>query len=177
MLLWRGLGNGGGYALVLQLATFARTLAPITALTLPPLLGSATLRDRLPGGDTTSLVAFGLVFAAYGVASAGLDLATPAIQAAITTPRERVAAATLTHLVLACAALAAFFGGVIVDRLGYGFLFIAALLAGLVALLAGGLVEEPSAVVLRAPQTERLPQRRRRARMSIHEVRGTGDER
>lgn len=159
---WRALGARGNNPMVLQLAAFVRLLAPIIALTLPPLLLSATLRERLPGGGATgaNLVAFGLVFAAYGVASAGIDLAAPAIQATTTTPRERIAATTATQLALAAAALSAPLGGLVVDRFGFPFLFVAALLAGLAGLLAGGLVDEPGAVVLRAPASERLPARR-----------------
>lgn len=174
IVVWRAVGAGVGNKMVLQLAAFVRLLAPITALTLPRLLGSATLRDRLPGGGSASLVAFGLVFVAYGIASGWLDLAGPAIEAGTTTPRERGAAAAVTHLALAVAAFTALLGGTIVDRYGYGFLFIAALLTGLAALLASGLVEEPGAVVLRAPQSERLPARRRAPRRS--EVRGEPGE-
>ena len=165
ILLWRALGAQGGNRMVLQLCAFVRLLAPITALTLPPLLGSATLRDRLPGGNAISLIAFALVFAAAGVASAGLDLAAPVVQASITTPRERPAAGVLTHLALGVAAVAVLLGGVITDRLGFPFLFIVALVAGLGALLAGGLVDEPNLVVLRAPPSDRpAPRRRRRVR-------------
>lgn len=167
-LAWRGLDAGGGHRMVLQLAAFVRLLAPITALTLPPLLGSATLREYLPGANAASLIAFGLVFAAYGAAGAGIDLAGPALQTAITTPRERPAAATVTALVLAATAFTTLLGGLVVERLGYQFLFIAALMTGLLALLASGLVEEPHAVVRRAPQGERPITRRR--------VRATHDE-
>jgi MFS family permease len=138
-----------------------RVLAPITALTLPPLLGSATLRDRLPGGEAANLVAFTVVFIAWGVASAGVDLAAPAIQAAITTPRERPAATIVTGMILAVSTVALPIGGLIVDRLGYSFLFIAALVAGVATLLAGGLVDEPGAIVVRAAQTDRAVMRRR----------------
>ena len=162
--IWRGLSIGAGNPLVLQLATFVRLIAPITALTLPPLLGSAALRDRLPGGDATSLFAFGLVFVAWGVASAGIDLAAPAIQTALTTPRERIAAGAVTGIVLALAMLALPLGGLIVDRLGFSFLFIAALLAGMGTLLAGGLIDEPGVLVLRAAPNERPILRRRSAR-------------
>lgn len=162
--IWRGLSIGAGNPLVLQLTTFVRLIAPITALTLPPLLGSAALRDRLPGGDATSLFAFGLVFVAWGVASAGIDLAAPAIQTALTTPRERIAAQAVTGIVLAIAMLALPLGGLIVDRLGYSFLFIAALLAGMGTLLAGGLIDEPGVLVLRAAPNERPMLRRRSAR-------------
>jgi len=162
--IWRGLSIGAGNPLVLQLATFVRLLAPITALTLPPLLGSAALRDRLPGGDATSLFAFGLVFVAWGVASAGIDLAAPAIQTALTTPRERIVAQAVTGIVLALAMLALPLGGLIVDRLGYSFLFIGALLAGMGTLLAGGLIDEPGVLVLRAAPNERPILRRRSAR-------------
>ena len=162
VLLWRALGSQGGNRMVLQLCAFLRLLGPITALTLPPLLGSAALRDRLPGGGAATLVAFALVFAAMGAASAGLDLAAPVIQASITTPRERPAAGAVTHLALGVAAVAALLGGVIADRLGFPFLFIVALIAGLGALLAGGLVDEPNLVVLRAPPSDRPAPRRRR---------------
>lgn len=158
---WRALSISGGNPLVLQLATFVRLLAPITALTLPPLLGSAALRDRLPGGETTSLLAFGIVFAAWGLASAGLDLAAPAIQTALTTPRERSAAQAVTGIVLALATLALPLGGLIVERLGFSFLFIAALLVGMGTLLAGGLVDEPGMLVLRHAPDERPMLRRR----------------
>lgn len=162
--VWRGLGIGGGNRMVLQLAAFVRLLAPITALTLPPLLGAAALRDRLPSDGAASLVAFGLVFAAYGAASAGVDLAGPALQAASTTPNERPAAATLTALLLAGTAFIVVLGGLIVERLGFPLLFIAALMTGLIALLASGLVEEPHAVIRRGPQGERpITRRHRRA--------------
>lgn len=160
VVLWRTMGTGNN--LILQLAAFVRLLAPITALTLPPLLGSATLRDRLPGGGGANLVAFGAVFVAYGIASVGFDLAAPTIQAGMTTPRERAAAVTVTSLALAAVAPIALLGGVVIDRLGFPFLFIVALMVGLGGLFAGGLIEEPGAVTLRAPVGERLPQRRRR---------------
>jgi MFS family permease len=161
---WRAVSIGSGNPMVLQLATFVRLLAPITALTLPPLLGSATLRDRLPGGDTTNLIAFGLVFAAWGAASAGLDLAAPAIQSALTTPRERGAAHFVTGVALAITTLALPLGGLIADRLGFSFLFIAALVLGLGTLLAGGLIDEPGVFVLRPAPNERPVLRRRSAR-------------
>lgn len=161
-LIWRALSISAGNPLVLQLAAFVRLLAPITALTLPPLLGSAALRDRIPGGDAASLVAFGLVFIAWGIASAGIDLAAPAIQTALTTPRERIAAQAVTGIVLAIAMLALPIGGMIVDRLGFSFLFIAALLVGMGTLLAGGLIDEPGVLVLRAAPNERPVLRRRR---------------
>lgn len=167
-LVWRGLDAGGGHRMVLQLAAFVRLLAPIAALTLPPLLGSATVREYLPGANAASPIAFGLVFAAYGAAGAGIDVAGPTLQAALTTPRERPAAAMLTALVLAATAFTTLLGGLIVERLGYQFLFIAALMTGLLALLASGLVEEPHAFVRRAPQGERPITRRR--------VRATSDE-
>lgn len=160
--LWRALGLQAGNRMVLQLVTFVRLLAPITALTLPPLLGSATLRDRLPGGGATNLVAFGVVFAAAGMASAGLDLAAPVIQASITTPRERGAAAAVMHLALGGAALGALLGGLIADRLGFAFLFIITLVVGLGTLLSGGLVDEPALVIMRPPPSERPAPRRRR---------------
>jgi hypothetical protein len=162
--IWRGLSIGAGNPIVLQLTTFFRLLAPITALTLPPLLGSVALRDRLPGGDATSLYAFGLVFVAWGMASVGIDLAAPAIQTALTTPRERIAAQTVTGLVLALAMLALPLGGLIVDRLGFSFLFIGALLVGMGTLLAGGLIDESGVLVLRAAPNERPLLRRRSAR-------------
>ncbi len=161
---WRILGIRAGNPLVLQLATFVRLLAPITALTLPPLLGSATLRDRLPGGDSTNLFAFGIVFAALGIAHAGMDLAAPTIQAALTTPRERQSAQIITGLTLALGTLALPLGGLIVDRLGYSLLFIAALLIGLGTLLAGGLLDEPGVLVVRAAPDERPVLRRRNVR-------------
>lgn len=162
VLVWRSLRPRWGNQLVLQLSAFVRVLAPIVALTLPPLLGAAALRDRLPGDNAVSLVAFGLVFVAYGAAGAGLDLAAPALQAAITAPRERLDAAVVTNLALALGALSIIVGGVIVDRFGYAILFIVALIAGLAALLACGLLEEPGLVVMRAPPGERAPLRRRR---------------
>lgn len=161
---WRAVSISAGNPMVVQLATFVRVLAPITALTLPPLLGSATLRDRLPGGDAANLIAFTIVFIAWGVASAGLDLAAPAIQAAITTPRERPAATMATGVILAISAIALPIGGLIIDRLGYSFLFIAALVAGVATLLAGGLVDEPGAIVVRAAPTDRAIMRRRAPR-------------
>lgn len=161
---WRAVSIGAGNPMVVQLAAFVRLLAPITALTLPPLLGSATLRDRLPGGEATSLVAFTIVFVAWGAANAGLDLAAPAIQAAITTPRERPAATIATGLILAISAIALPIGGLIADRLGFSLLFIAALVAGVATLLVGGLVDEPGAIVVRAAPTDRAVMRRRGAR-------------
>jgi hypothetical protein len=158
---WRAVSISAGNPMVVQLAAFVRLLAPITALTLPPLLGSATLRDRLPGGEAANLIAFTIVFIAWGAASAGLDLAAPAIQAAITTPRERPAATMATGLILALSAIALPLGGLIVDRLGYSFLFIAALVAGVATLLAGGLVDEPGAIVVRSAPTDRAVMRRR----------------
>ena len=68
----------------------------------------------------------------------------------------------MTHLALGGAALGALAGGLIADRLGFRFLFIGALVAGLVVLLAGGLVDEPNVVVMRAPPSERFAARRRR---------------
>lgn len=158
---WRALSINGGNPLVLQLTSFVRLLAPITALTLPPLLGSAALRDRLPGGEATSLLAFSIVFVAWGIASAGLDLSAPAIQTALTTPRERIAAQTVTGLALTIAMLALPLGGLIIERLGYSFLFIVALLIGMGTLLAGGLVDEPRVLILRhAPDERRILRRR-----------------
>jgi uncharacterized membrane protein len=163
-LAWRAFSITGGNPLVLQLSAFIRLIAPITALTLPPLLGSATLRDRLPGGDTTNLIAFGIVFAAWGAANAGLSLAAPAIQSALTTPRERQAAEFVTGIALAVATLALPLGGLILDRLGFSVLFIAALVVGLCTLLAGGLIEEPGVFVLRPAPNERPVLRRRGVR-------------
>ena len=164
VLVWRTVSISAGNPMVLQLVSFVRVLAPITALTLPPLLGSATLRDRLPGGDAASLVAFSIVFIAWGVAGAGMDLAAPAIQAAITTPRERPAATVATGLILAVSAIALPLGGLIIDRLGYSILFIAALVSGVATLLAGGLVDEPGAIVVRAAPSDRAIMRRRAPR-------------
>lgn len=161
---WRALSITGGNPLVLQLSAFVRLLAPITALTLPPLLGSATLRDRIPGGEATNLIAFGVVFAAWGAASAGLDLAAPAIQSALTTPRERPAAQFVTGIALALGTIALPLGGFVLDRTGFSVLFIAALVCGLGTLLAGGLVDEPGVFVLRAAPNERPVLRRRNVR-------------
>ena len=161
---WRALSISGGNPLVLQLAAFVRLLAPITALTLPPLLGSATLRDRIPGGESVNLIAFAVVFAAWGAASAGLDLAAPAIQSALTTPRERPAAQFVTGIALAIGTIALPLGGLILDRAGFSVLFIAALVCGLGTLLAGGLIDEPGVLVLRAAPTERPVLRRRNVR-------------
>lgn len=161
---WRALSIGSGNPMVLQLAAFVRLLAPITALTLPPLLGSATLRDRLPAADTTNLIVFSVVFAAWGAASAGIDLAAPAIQAALTTPRERGAAHFVTGVALAVSTLALPIGGLLTDRFGFSFLFIAALVIGLGTLLAGGLIDEPGVFVLRPAPNERPMLRRRSAR-------------
>ncbi|MGN6755055.1 MAG: hypothetical protein ACTHMJ_01570 [Thermomicrobiales bacterium] len=160
--LWRGVSSTGGNPMVLQLVSFVRLLAPITALTLPPLLNSATLHDHLPGGNNAVVVAFGLVFVAWGIASAGLDLAVPAIQSGITTPRERAAASVVTGIALAVATVILPVGGLIADRFGYSFLFIAALVTGVIALLAGGLIDEPTTVIVRAAPTDHLPYRRNR---------------
>jgi hypothetical protein len=162
MFLWRGVSSTGGNPMVLQLVSFVRLLAPITALTLPPLLNSATLYNHLPGGNNAILVAFGLVFVAWGAASAGLDLAVPAIQAGITTPRERAAASVVTSIALAVATVILPIGGLIADRFGYSFLFIAALVTGIIALLAGGLIDEPTTVIVRTAPTDHLPYRRGR---------------
>lgn len=159
--VWRLLGLQGGQRIVLQLAAFIRLLAPIAALTLPPLLGSATLRERLPGGATTSLTAFGLLFVALGAARAASDLALPALETAITTPRERPVATIVSHLVAGVAAAAIVVGGLIADRLGFPFLFLAALGAGLAALLLSGLMEEPNLVILRSPPPDHPEPRRR----------------
>ena len=79
-------------------------------------------------------------------------------------PTESTAATMATGLILAISTIALPIGGLIIDRLGYSFLFIAALVAGVATLLAGGLVDEPGAIIVRTAPTDRAIMRRRAPR-------------
>ena len=70
----------------------------------------------------------------------------------------------MTNVALALATLVLPLGGLIADRLGYSLLFIIALVMGIVALLAGGLIDEPGVIVLRQGPGDRAVLRRRGTR-------------
>lgn len=149
ILVLRGVTGQLSNRAILQLAAFVRLVASITALTLLPLLGSAVLRERFALGSGALLTGFAVVFVALGAAGAAVDLATPALIVSITTPREQAAAQLLSRITHGGTSAVFILGGLIADRLGYPFLFIVALIVGLMALLSSGLVDAPGLIVLR----------------------------
>lgn len=146
---------------LLQLASFTRLVASVVALTVPPLLNSAVIRDRLPSGGGTLLVAYAIVFVALGAAGAASDQATPSLIASITTQQERHGALLLARLNVGATSAVFILGALLADRLGYPFLFIGALILGLTALLSSGLVAGPDLIVLRPGPAARHELRRR----------------
>lgn len=146
---------------ILQLASFTRLGAAVAALTVPPLLNAAVVRDRLTPGNGALLAAYAIVFVALGAAGAASDHATPSLIASITTQQERHGALLLARLSSGATSAVFILGALLADRLGYPFLFIGALILGLAALLSSGLVAGPDLIVLRPGPTARHELRRR----------------
>lgn len=146
---------------LLQLAAFTRLGASVAALTVPPLLNSAVIRDRLTPGNGALLAAYAIVFVALGAAGAASDHATPPLIASITRQHERHGALLLSRLTFGATSAVFILGALLADRLGYPFLFISALILGLAALLSSGLVDGPDLIVLRPGPTARHELRRR----------------
>ena len=135
--VWLRLDQRSGPRAVLQGATVVRLIAPAVALALPPISGSALMRDRFPDA-APAVTIYGLVFFAIGAALAAQSRGNHDHLAALA-PRPLLSAyAALTNVILAVVAFASVLGGMLIERSGYEALFLAATALGLLAVFASG---------------------------------------
>ena len=142
-LVWSPLADRLGNRLVLQLSALMRMTIPVVALALPPLFRWSPIAARLPGGPATLYYTFGLVFAIYGFALAGQNLANMTYVLDIAPDHERGAYVGLINTFLGVVAFVPVIGGTLVDAFGFQFLFLIAFLITLVGVLASGALHEP----------------------------------
>jgi MFS family permease len=162
-LFWSPLADRLGNRLVLQLAALLRMTIPVVALALPPLFRWGPLATRLPGGNSALYYTFGLVFAIYGVALSGQNLANMTYVLDIAPDNERAAYVGLINTFLGVVAFVPVIGGTLVDAFGFQFLFLIAFLITLIGVMASGALHEPrvaSTVNLFSRQTILLRARR-----------------
>ncbi len=142
-LIWSPLADRRGNRLVLQLAALLRMTIPIIALTLPPLVRWGPVADRIPGGSPTLYYFFGVVFALYGIALSGQNLANMTYVLDIAPDEERAAYVGLVNTFLGVVAFVPVIGGKLVDSFGFQFLFLVAFMITLAGVLASGALHEP----------------------------------
>jgi MFS family permease len=142
-LIWSPLGDRLGNRLVLQLSALLRMTIPVVALALPPLFRWTPVSSHVPGGDAALYYTFGLVFAIYGFALSGQNLANMTYMLDIAPDQERAAYVGLINTFLGVVAFVPVIGGTLVDAFGFQFLFLIAFLITLIGVLASGALHEP----------------------------------
>lgn len=142
-LFWSPLADRRGNRLVLQLSALLRMTIPVVALAMPPLVRWGPIAAHIPGGSPTLYYAFGAVFALYGVALSGQNLANMTYVLDIAPDHERAAYVGLINTILGVVAFIPVVGGTLVDAFGFQFLFLVAFLITLAGVLAGGALHEP----------------------------------
>ena len=142
-LIWSPLADRFGNRIVLQLSALLRMTIPVVALALPPLFRWSPVASRLPGGPSTIYYTFGLVFAIYGFALSGQNLANMTYVLDFAPDRERAAYVGLINTFLGVVAFVPVIGGTLVDAFGFQFLFLIAFLITLIGVMASGALHEP----------------------------------
>ncbi len=142
-LLWSPLADRRGNRLVLQMAALLRMTIPVIALVLPPLVRWGPIGSHIPGGSPTIYYIFGVVFALYGVAISGQNLANMTYVLDIAPDHERAAYVGLVNTFLGVVAFIPVIGGTLVDAFGFQFLFLVAFMITLAGVLASGGLHEP----------------------------------
>lgn len=142
-LFWSPLADRRGNRLVLQLAALLRMIIPVIALALPPLVRWGPIQPHIPGGSPTLYYTFGAVFALYGVALSGQNLANMTYVLDIAPDHERAAYVGLVNTFLGVVAFVPVIGGTLVDAFGFQFLFLVAFMITLAGVLASGALHEP----------------------------------
>lgn len=141
-LFWGRVADRWGNRVALQTTALIRLLMPLLALTLPPLLSWEALAGRVPGGDSTIHYVYSLVFVAYGVALSGQTLANLTYALELAGPDARPAFVGLVNTMLGLVSFIPLVGGSLVDRFGFEFVFLVALLIALASVLASGLLPQ-----------------------------------
>jgi MFS family permease len=148
-----------GSRTVLQLAGLCRLLVPLVALLLPYLAETELYRERVTDARVTSAL-FGLVFAVYGLALAGLSAGSFAFLLDAVSPPERSHTFALTNLLLGAVALVPFAGALLVEAYSFETVFLAATLATLTGIFLTGALPDTNVRVRTGAAAWRL----RRAR-------------
>lgn len=135
--LWTALARRYGEKTTLQVAALVRLVAPLLALLLPKVIATELYRDRV---DDNRVLAglFGIAFLAIGASLGGQARGNFAYLTEVAPARLRASYVGLTNVSLAVVAFAPILGGVLVDRLGYEWLFLIAALIGFAAVFASG---------------------------------------
>jgi Major Facilitator Superfamily len=142
-LVWSPLADRRGNRLVLQLAALLRMIIPVIALSLPPLVRWGPIASRVPGGSPTLYYIFGAVFAFYGIAMSGQNLANMTYMLDIAPDHDRPAYVGLVNTILGVVSFVPVIGGTLVDAFGFQFLFLVAFMITLAGVLASGALHEP----------------------------------
>lgn len=142
-LIWSPLADRRGNRLVLQMAALLRMIIPVIALAMPPLVRWGPINERIPGGSPTVYYAFGVVFAIYGIALSGQNLANMTYVLDIAPDHERAAYVGLVNTFLGVVAFVPVLGGTLLDAFGFQFLFLVAFMITLAGVLASGALHEP----------------------------------
>lgn len=142
-LFWSPLADRRGNRFVLQIAALLRMTIPVIALTLPPFVRWGPIESHVPGGSPTIYYVFGAVFAIYGMALSGQNLANMTYILDIAPDHERAAYVGLVNTFLGVVAFVPVIGGTLVDAFGFQFLFLVAFLITLAGVLASGALHEP----------------------------------
>ena len=116
---------------------------PVIALALPPWCAGDRSPRAFRVGSPTLYYAFGAVFAIYGIALSGQNLANMTYVLDIAPDQDRAAYVGLVNTFLGVVAFVPVIGGKLVDSFGFQFLFLVAFMITLAGVLASGALHEP----------------------------------
>ncbi len=125
-LIWGNIADRRGNKLLMELSVLVQVVAPIAALSLPPLLGS------LNAGSRTIAVLFSLVFLLRGAGESALAIGNTSYLLLISPPERRPTYIGLNNTILGLTSFLPVLGGFLADTLGYRVVF--AIVASTVAL-------------------------------------------
>lgn len=141
--LWSLLLRTGGARASIQTATALKVIAPLVLLFVPYALDTELYRDNVEN-DRVAFYLLAVPFAIQGLALRGFIGGNFRYVLEITVPERRVVYQMVALTPLLPAAAAPLIGAWIVDRWSFERLFLIAVFAGLISILAGGLLANTS---------------------------------
>lgn len=153
--LWALIARIGGARGTIQAAFAIRVIAPVVALILPYAVDSELYRNHITNARVP-FYALAVPFAAFGVAARGLVQGNFRYVMEMAVPERRAAYQMLALVPMLVAAAAPFAGAEIAARWGFDRLFLIAVFAGFVAILASGLLASTSMRVRTVSRAWRL---------------------
>jgi hypothetical protein len=141
--LWSLVTRMGGARAAIQTATAIKVIAPLVLVFLPYALDTELYRDNVDS-DRVVYYILAVPFAVQGIALRGFIAGNFRYVMEITVPERRTVYQMLSLTPLVAAAAASLVGAWVVNRWSFERLFLIAVFAGLVAILAGGLLANTS---------------------------------